>query len=222
MLATVAYAKQYYFQMRQTDFLNRTVTINQTICDYQVYLSANFTPKQKWPVILFLHGAGERGKDGVLQTEVGLGAAIRQNGERFPCIVVFPQCRRNRVWYGEMEQQALQALDESIKKFNGDHQRVYLTAWSMGGYGVFNIASRHPGKFAALASICGGVVPPPTFPLPADAAAQVPTEQPYATIAQRLGKTPTWIFHGEADDVIPVTESRQIAEALRTRGGNVK
>jgi len=222
LLATVAYAKENYFQMRQTGFLNRTVTINQTTYRYQVYLPANFTTKQKWPVILFLHGAGERGDDGIFQTQVGLGAAIRQHPERFPCIVVFPQCRRNRVWYGEMEQQALQALDESIKKFNGDPQRVYLTGLSMGGYGTFYIASRHPGKFAALASICGGVVPPPTFPFPPDAAAKIPTEQPYATIAQRLGKTPVWIFHGDADDVIPVTESRQMAEALRTLGGNVK
>jgi len=209
-------------RLPQTGFLSRTVTVNGTTYRYQVYVPADFTPKKKWPVILFLHGAGERGDDGSVHTQVGIGAAIRQHPERFPCVVVMPQCRRNQVWFGEMEQQALQALAQTMKEFNGDPQRVYLTGLSMGGYGTYYLAARHPGKFAAIAPICGGAVPPPTFPFPPDAATQVPAKQPYATIAKRLGKIPVWIFHGDADHVIPVTESRQMAEALRKLGAAVK
>jgi predicted peptidase len=208
--------------MPATGFLSRTVTVNATTYRYQVYVPADFTPNKKWPIILFLHGAGERGDDGEQQTQVGLGPAIRQHPERFPCIVVFPQCRYNNVWFGDMETQALQALEQSIKEFNGDAQRVYLTGISMGGYGTWYLAARHPQKFAAIAPVCGGVVPPPMFPFPPAAAAHVPTEKPYETIAQRIGKTPAWIFHGDADPTIPATESRQMAAALEKLGGNVK
>ncbi|MGH7452659.1 MAG: prolyl oligopeptidase family serine peptidase [bacterium] len=208
--------------MPKTGFLNRIVVINNVTYSYQVYVPADFTPKKKWPVILFLHGAGERGDDGVEQTQVGLGPAIRQHPERFPCIMVFPQCRYNNVWFGDMETQALKALEQSLKEFNGDAQRVYLTGISMGGYGTWYLAARHPGKFAAIAPICGGVVPPPTFPFPPAVARQIPAEKPYETIAQRIGKTPAWIFHGDADPTIPVSESRQMAAALQKLGGNVK
>jgi predicted peptidase len=220
LFSVVGCAEQNH--MPQTGFLNRAVTLNNTTYRYQVYVPADFSPKKKWPVILFLHGAGERGDDGIVQTQVGLGAAIRRSAERFPCIVVLPQCRDHQVWFGEMETLALQTLEQSIKEFNGDLQQIYLTGLSMGGYGTFYLASRHPQKFAAVAPICGGVVPPPTFPFPPDAAAHIPAEQPYATIAKKIGSTPVWIFHGDADNVIPVTESRQMAEALRALGRNVK
>lgn len=209
-------------RIAETGFLSRTVTVNGTTYRYQVYVPADFTPKKKWPVVLFLHGAGERGDDGDHQTQVGIGAAIRLHPERFPCVVVMPQCRRGQVWFGDMEQQALLGLEQMRKEFNGDPQRIYLTGLSMGGYGVYYLAARHPGKFAALAPVCGGVVPPPAFPFPPEAAAQIPTQQPYATIAKRLGKIPLWIFHGDADHVIPVTESRQMTEALRKIGAMVK
>jgi predicted peptidase len=222
LLLLVACVKTDSTPMPATGFLSRTVTVNATTYRYQVYVPADFTPNKKWPVILFLHGAGERGDDGEQQTQVGLGSAIRQHAERFPCIVIFPQCRYNNVWFGDMETQALQALEQSINEFNGDAQRVYLTGISMGGYGTWYLAARHPGKFAAIVPICGGIVPPPTFPFPTAAAAHVPTEKPYETIAQRIGQTPAWIFHGDVDPTIPVTESRQMAAALEKLGGNVK
>jgi predicted peptidase len=218
----VACAKTDSTFMTATGFLSRTVTVSATTYRYQVYVPADFTPKKKWPVILFLHGAGERGDDSEQQTQVGIGPAIRQHPERFPCIVVFPQCRFGDVWFGDMEAQALKALEQSLKEFNGDAQRVCLTGISMGGYGTWYLAAQNPGRFAAIAPICGGVVPPPTFPFPPDAVTQVPTEKPYETIAQRIGKTPVWIFHGDADPTIPVTESRQMAAALEKLGGNVK
>ncbi len=200
----------------------RKVTLGKNEYCYQIFLPKNFTPKQKWPVILFLHGAGERGSDCNAQTEIGLGRVLAQQRETFPAIVVMPQCRSREVWFGEMEQYALQALEQTIVAFNGDRSRIYLTGLSMGGYGTFYIAARNPNTFAALLPICGGVVPPPMFPFPPHVQAHLPRSKPYETIAKQLGKTPVWIFHGDADPTIPVSESRNMAAALRALGNNVK
>jgi predicted peptidase len=204
---------------RETGFLNRTITSVKQEYRYQVYVPWNWTKSTKWPVILFLHGAGERGDDGLIQTQVGIGAAIRRFPDRFASLVVMPQCRRDRWWTQEMEAMALKALDETIKEFNGDPERLYLTGLSMGGYGTWSIGSKLPGKFAALAPICGGVRPPPKLPA---SLFPDPGGDAYKTVAQKIGKTPVWIFHGDADTAVPVTESRKMNDALREAGGNVK
>ncbi|MDL1878506.1 phospholipase [Cytophagia bacterium CHB2] len=209
-------------QEMKTGFLQREIKINgQTYC-YQIFVPQHFTPAKKWPVILFLHGAGERGADCERQAQVGLGPAIRKQIESFPAIVVLPQCRQDSVWIGKMEELALAALDKTIKDFNGDTQRIYLTGLSMGGYGAWYLASRHPQKFAALAPVCGGIIPPPSRLFPRYALNLIPKDKPYETIAQKIGKMPVWIFHGEADPVIRVTESREMNAALRALGGKVK
>lgn len=200
----------------------RKLTLGKNEYCYQIFLPKNFTPKQKWPVLLFLHGAGERGSDCNAQTEIGLGPLLAQQRDTFPAIVVMPQCRPREVWFGEMEQYALQALEQTIAECNGDRSRVYLTGLSMGGYGTFYMAARNPKKFAALLPICGGVVPPPMFPFPPHVQEHLPREKPYETIAKQLSKTPMWIFHGDADRTIPVSESRNMVAALRALGNNVK
>jgi predicted peptidase len=206
----------------ETGFLNRTMKVGATTYAYQVYVPADWTAKQKWPVVLFLHGAGERGSDGIIQTEVGIGGAVRRHADRAKCVVVFPQCLTNRWWSEpDMQAQALKALELSVKEFNGDSERLYLTGISMGGYGSWAIASANPGKFAAVAPICGGVRVPQRI---AEQLKLPPTEgdDPYTPVAQKLGKTPVWIFHGGADAVVPVSESRKMNEALKATGGNVK
>jgi len=208
---------------RETGFLNRTATVGKNTYRYQVYVPADWSKKKKWPVILFLHGAGERGDDGLVQTEVGIGTVIRRHVERFPCIVVLPQCRKDVWWLGtEMEAQALKALDQSIKEFNGDPQRLYLTGLSMGGYGTWGIAAKYPHKFAALVPVCGGVRPPIGIRNPVNSPGEDSSSDPYAATAQKIGRTPVWIFHGGSDRVVPVAESRKMAEALKAAGGNVK
>jgi predicted peptidase len=121
-------------------------------------------------VILFLHGAGERGSDGLLQTEVGLGTAVRRFAARYPALIVFPQARADSLWTGTMEDQAMAALAAVEREFRTDPRRVYLTGNSMGGYGTWHFALHHPGRFAALVVVCGGVMPSPfstlAFPPP--------------------------------------------------------
>jgi predicted peptidase len=177
-----------------------------------VYLPADWSKSKRLPVILFLHGAGERGEDGLAQTQVGLGGSIRFHPERWPAIVVMPQCRKDSFWtVPAMEEMALAALDRSIKEFKGDPARVYLTGLSMGGYGTFSIASKQAARFAALVPICGGV----RLPRRISGVSDPEGADPYAAVAKGIGKTPIWVFHGDADKTVPVTESRQMVEALK-------
>jgi predicted peptidase len=202
---------------KDTGFLNRTVQVGKEKYRYQVFVPVDWSKSKTWPVILFLHGAGERGVDGLVQTEVGIGTAIRRHPDRFPCIVVMPQCRSGSWWTEPaMEAQALKALDQAIKEFKGDARRIYLTGLSMGGYGTWSIASKYPSRFAALAPICGGVRPPARL-----RSAEVPAD-PYTPLAEKVSKIPAWIFHGGADKTVPVSESRRMNEALTALKADVK
>lgn len=198
---------------RESGFLNRRIVVGGETYRYQVYVPAEWSKAQKWPLVLFLHGAGERGDDGLAQTQVGIGGAIRFHADRFPAIVVMPQCRKG-VWWTDpkMEAQVLAILARSLKEFKADPARVFLTGLSMGGYGTLALGAKHAGKFAALAAICGGVVRP----------REAAQGDPYGDAAKKIGKTPVWLFHGDADSVVPVTESRKMNEALKSAGGDVR
>ncbi|HUM06858.1 MAG TPA: prolyl oligopeptidase family serine peptidase [Terriglobales bacterium] len=201
----------------QTGFLDRAVSVDGTAYRYQVYVPVDFATQKKWPVILFLHGSGERGSDGLVQTDIGIGHAIRSRRGKAPFVVVMPQCGENKNWNNpDMQAQALAALDASIKEFHGDRNRIYLTGLSMGGFGTWDIAAKYPGRFAALVPICGGLR------ISGEAKAQPDAADPYAEVAKRVGKTPVWIFHGEADQSVPVEQSRRMAEALKAAGANYK
>src|SRR5947209_580444 len=102
---------------------------------YATWLPSGYSPRRRWPVILFLHGFGERGEDGLSQTR-GFGQFLRRNPERFPCLVLMPQlpCSRTR-WEGEANELAQRALDEVVSRYHGDRHRLYLTGCSMGGAG---------------------------------------------------------------------------------------
>lgn len=202
----------------ETGFLDRSLTLRGTVYKYQVFVPDNWSPRQKWPVILFLHGSGERGEDGLLQTTVGLPAAVRNDRSRFPAIIVIPQCRK-KLWWPEapMDEVAIQALEAAQKEFHGDPQRSYLTGLSMGGYGTWHLAGKFPGRFAALVPVCGGIIRP-------EALRSQPSSSvvPYEQAANKIGSTtPVWIFHGDADASVPVTESRKMAAAMKALGGEV-
>lgn len=208
----------------ETGFLDRVVTVDGTVYRYQVFVPSEFNHHSKWPVILFLHGSGERGDDGLLQTDVGLAHAIRKRVQSIPAIVVMPQCQKKEAWSNpDMEAQVLAALERSIKEFHGDTDRIYLTGLSMGGYGSWFLASKYPDKFAALVVICGGIHGPRDerwldLPIVNDTS----VTDPYLETAKRIGHTPVWIFHGGADDIVPVQESRKMAQAFKDSGGNYK
>jgi len=206
----------------ETGFLDRIVNVAGNDYRYQVYVPSSYTPAHRWPVILFLHGAGERGSDGLFQTQVGLGAAIRQKSYRYPAIVVFPQVPEDSAWVGLPARVAIEALDLTMQEFQTDSDRVYLTGLSMGGNGAWYLAYRYPTKFAALVPICGWVVP--FAPRHRGFETVVPGDSASAfdALAHRLRYVPISIFHGEEDTTVPVEQSRRAAAALKAAGGDVQ
>jgi predicted peptidase len=183
-----------------TGFLNRVIEADGKSIPYVVYVPKDFSPEKKWPVILFLHGSGERGTDGLKQSQVGIGTALRLYPERYPAVVVMPQCAPNAGWRGDMNGLALTALDKTIEEVNGDRSRQYLTGLSMGGFGSWSIATADPTRFAAVVPICGGGEPGK---------------------ASALKDLPIWVFHGDADQSVPVQRSRDMVEAIKAAGGTL-
>jgi predicted peptidase len=210
-------------QDAKTAFLGRTVRVGDVDYAYKVYLPPSFDRARTWPVILYLHGAGERGTDGVQQTEVGLGRVLRASPERFPAVIVFPQAPPGEVWLGDPARVATGALDQAMAEFHGDPDRVYLAGLSMGGYGTWVLAFEKPERYAALVSVAGGIVPPygrrsRLRQLPSTLEA----DDPYAGTAARVKGIPAWVFHGAEDPTVPVTESRQIVAAMKQAGASVR
>jgi len=205
----------------ETGFLNRTLSIDGEKFRYQVYVPAEYDDSRKWPVILFLHGSGERGSDGLHQTVVGLGSAIRSHPERFPAIVIFPQAPEGKRWSGQGEAIALKALEQTLAQFEADPDRVYLVGLSMGGRGAIQIAQQEPERFAAMVAVCGWVVPPKAI---ADIEPPPPESEgdPYGAAADRLKGIPIRLYHGSQDTVVPASESRRLAVALHERSADAK
>jgi predicted peptidase len=202
-------------------FVERAVRIGDARYAYKVYVPPGFDPSRSWPVVLYLHGAGEWGSDDVRQTEVGLGPALVAHPERFPAVVVFPQAARGAVWLGETARAATAALEQTIAEFKGDPDRISLAGLSMGGYGTWVLAFEHPERYAAIVSVAGGIVPPGysrarLTELPPTLAA----DDPYAHTAARVKAIPAWLFHGADDPTVPVTESRKIVAALEQAGAS--
>jgi len=218
MLAAPALAAA---QEPKTGFLERTVRIGETSHTYKVYVPPGFDAARSWPVILWLHGSGEAGTDGVHQTTVGLGPVLRSDPQRYPALVVFPQAPYGQVWLGDPARVATTALEQTMAEFHGDPDRVYLAGLSMGAYGAWILAFENPDRYAAIVSVAGGIVPPggrrarlPQLPPTLQA------DDPYAATAARVKGIPAWLFHGSDDPTVPVTESRQIVAALKKAGAS--
>jgi poly(3-hydroxybutyrate) depolymerase len=201
-----------------TGFLNRRVTVNGVTYRYQVYLPENWNEHGLWPIILFLHGSGERGSEGMDETQIGLPQAIRLHPDRWPFVVVMPQIPFNHHHWTdpEMMQMAMTALDQDTKEFHGDRDRTYLTGLSLGGYGVYELARDYPHRFAAIVPVSGGVF----WSYKPDRwreSATLPTEY-----ARAIGRTPVWIFHGADDNVVSAKQAALLYDALKANGGNVR
>ena len=205
---------------KTTIYARRAVDIDGVEYPYQVFVPRK-RKRAPAPAILFLHGSGERGSDGQLQTTVGLGPALKQRAADFPAIVVMPQAPKGSTWAGATAQAAIVALDEALAEFGGDAERKYLTGVSMGAYGAWEIALLNPDRFAALVPICGGLRPLVASPGIAVTAVVRSAGDVYEDAARRLARIPTWIFHGAEDKAVPVEGSRAMAEALRKVGAPV-
>lgn len=199
--------------------LLRTATVSKVDYRYEVYVPPEWTKAKQWPVILFLHGAGERGAYPPDSRESVIARFFITYQEKIPAVVVFPRCAAGKAWsHPDMEALALKALEQTLKEFNGDRVRVYLTGLSMGGFGTWHLAAKYPAKFAAIAPVCGGLRAP-TW-LPEINLSNSPDA--YQAYAKRVQRIPIWIFHGDADTVIPVEESRKMASALRALRADVR
>ena len=187
----------------------RTVRVGGKDYNFQVFIPTELAGQQELPVIVFLHGIGQRGAGGVIPTEGAGGALVRHYLEQVPAIIVVPQCRQGSYWTDPlMTQMVMQALEQTVREFRADPARVYLTGVSMGGYGVWHLASQHPRQFAALVAICGG--------------SPLQSGERFSTIAQEVGQTPAWVFHGADDRVVPVTESREMVKAMQANHAPVR
>lgn len=213
-----------------TGFLDRTVTLDGIDYRYQVYIPLGYSPDKSWPVTLFLHGSGERGEDGLKQTQAGIGNAIRADRTRFPMIVVMPQAPPNTRWSGARARMAMKALENAIVEFHGDRQRLYLTGMSMGGQGVWLLAAANPRKFAALAPVCGflhidnddDVIDPAQDQALLEQFPELLEPDPAAGFARRIGATPVWSFHGAADDLVLPENARAMNRAMQAIGAEVR
>jgi predicted peptidase len=195
-------------------FVAREVVVDGSHHRYQMFVPSRHAGGAHPATLLFLHGSGERGDDGVKPTLVGLGPYVRAHADTFPAIVVFPQAAEDGEWYGTGAQLAFAALDAASREFGGDADRTYLTGLSMGGFGVWELALMQPQRFAALVPICGAVKRlDDERELYVTSVADDP--DPYATIAGRLRDVPTWIFHGAKDDDVPLDDDRRLIAALR-------
>ena len=164
---------------------------------YLLHLPKSYDQKQSWPLLLFLHGIGERG-DNLDRVKFHGPPKLIAAGKELPFIVVSPQCPGDRWWKSE-DLSAL--LDEITEKYKVDKDRIYVTGLSMGGFGTWSLAASSPDRFAALVPICGGGDP---------------------NTAARLAHVPIWVFHGAKDPVVPVKRSEEMVAALKKANGNVK
>ena len=166
---------------------------------YLLSLPKDYASQEKWPLVLFLHGAGERGED-LDQVKVHGPPNLVEQGKQFPFIVVSPQCPKNR-WWEPVSLSAL--LDDVEKKYNVDSDRIYVTGLSMGGFGTWNLAAYSPERFAAIAPICGG----------GDS----------VRTAYTIGdQVPVWVFHGGKDGVVPLERSQELVDAFKKKNIDVK
>lgn len=157
----------------------------------------NKEKKEKFPLLIFLHGSGERGADLSKVKIWGPPSFVEQKPD-FPFIVVSPQCPEGEWWNVEVLNALLSKL---LKKYRIDPDRVYLTGLSMGGFGTWNWACSYPERFAAIAPVCGGGEP---------------------LLADNLVNVPVWAFHGADDPVVPVSATTSMTTALQQAGGDAR
>jgi predicted peptidase len=172
-----------------------------------------FTPReykaagQPWPLLLFLHGLGECGNNELERVKVHGPPKLVESRDDFPFVVISPQCPPPPGGFKDVPtawkaEPLIRLVDHVVKNMNIDPTRVYVTGLSMGGYGTWRLVAKHPERFAAAVPICGGGEP-----------------QSWAASMRRV---PIWAFHGARDQVVPLSESQKMVDAVRGAGGQVQ
>ena len=204
---------------QDTGFLNRSIELHGITYRFQVYLPEDWRrdDQKKWPIILFLHGRTERGSEGMWQTQIGIAEAVRNHPDRWPFVIVMPQCPLGAYWTDPaMLEMAMAALDQESAEFHGDPARTYLTGLSMGGYGSWELAKAHPHRWAAIAIAASGVF----WSYEPDRWQQASTLP--AEYARAIGRTPVWLFHGSLDTTVLPRQSQLMFDAFKAAGGNIR
>lgn len=184
---------------------------------YRQYVTPGLPANTKVPLVILLHGAGERGNDNLSQMLHGFGAIVSYSQtKKMPLVLIAPQCPKGKQWVdtpwvlvahrmppqpSESMELAMGLLEDRCKTLPIDLKRIYITGLSMGGYGTWDFVQRKPELFAAALPICGG----------GD-----------TTLAWKIRNVPIWTFHGSADDIVPVDRSRSMVSALWTCKGNIR
>lgn len=166
---------------------------------YLLYLPEDYEQQESWPLVLFLHGAGERGDD-LEKVKVHGPPKLIAAGKQFPFVCVSPQCPEDSWWDAT---QLLALLDEIVRTHKIDEDRIYITGLSMGGFGTWELAARAPNRFAAIAPICGG-------------------GEAIGLRVRRFAHLPVWAFHGAKDTAVPLERSQQMIDVLKKEGGEPK
>lgn len=198
-------------------FEARSVEVDGSVHHYQVFVPAPRFREGPTPVVLFLHGSGERGSDNRAQLDVGLGDYLRRHRRDFPALVVLPQVPDGEEWTGTNVDVALAALDQTSDDFGGDPGRTYVTGLSMGGYGAWEAALADPSRFAAVVTVSGALHAPDDEP-PLRVTQVEGLKHPYAAVAERLAGVHVWMFHGAEDDEVPVHDDRRLFKAFEDAG----
>jgi predicted peptidase len=166
--------------------------------NYLIYLPDGYEKTSKpWPLVLFLHGAGERGSDIEAVKRNGPPKLVEE-GRDFPFILVSPQCPERTIWDNKL---LISLLNYIELEYNVDKDREYLTGLSMGGHATWSLAIQNPERFAAIIPVCG---------------------RWYSQDVHVLKDVPVWAFHGEKDDIVPVTDGQKLVKALEEAGANVR
>ena len=175
-------------------YVQRTLRWKGASHPYCVWLPPGFDPNRAWPAILFLHGAGECGSDGVKPTRVGIGPTLEAHPEAWPFVVVFPQKPLEDDEWWEHEELALKILDTATREFAMDRDRIALVGMSQGGHGAWFLGARFPERWSALVPICGYGRP---------------------RMGRRVARIPVWAFHGLRDDIVDPADTRRITDDIR-------
>jgi len=202
-MLTLATMMSYGQNNQMNQRLQFSTTIEKKVqLGYLLYLPEDYSKSdKKFPLMIFLHGAGERGTN-LDAVEVHGPPKLVKSGKKFPFILVSPQCPPNEHWDVDA---VIALLDHIIKNYRVDTNRVYLTGLSMGGYGTWAVASRYPERFAAIIPICGG---------------GNTIEIPMASRSKRdaIKTLGVWAFHGAKDPVVPMAESEKMVKTFKMVG----